>query len=349
MGGGSSGPQGAFLSQVRRQPGWLLAVWLLMLVVGCGQAAQPGPAGATAPPVRMTVSYSNQITDFLPLWIAREARIFQRHGLEVDLQLITSSNGIPALLSGQTQVAHEGGSETLSAAAEGAEVVVIGTFTPVYPFRFYVPPDVKSAADLKGKKVGVNTIGATADIATRVVLRGLGLEPDKDVTIVQLGSTPNRVAAMLNGAIQGSVNSPPDTLILEAKGFHPLMDLAQLKLPSANAAMITRRSYLASNRPQVQRYVDSVVEAIAREKKDRPFAISVLKKYLKKDDDEALGAAYDFYSQEVLPSLPYPRPEQFADAQQVLGTKSKKVHDYPVATLLDPSLVKSSEDRRVGQ
>jgi len=332
-----------------RRPNPRFVVWLLIFLAGCGQAAQPGPGSTTAPPVRMTVSYSNPITDFLPLWIAKEARIFERHGLEVELRLLTSSHGIPALIAGETQLSHEGGSETLSAAAEGADLVVIGTLTPVYPFRFYVPPDVTSAADLRGKKVGVNTIGATADIATRVVLRRLGLEPDKDVTIVTVSSTPNRVAAMLNGAIQGSVNSPPDTLILEAKGFHPLMDLAQLKLPSANATMITRRSYLASNRPQVQGYVDSIVEAIAREKTDRAFAISVLKKYLKKDDEAALAAAYEFYSRDVLPSLPYPRPEQFADAQRVLGTQSKKVSYYQVSTLLDPSLVKSAEDRRVGQ
>jgi hypothetical protein len=98
----------------------------------------------------------------------------------------------------------------------------------------------------------------------------------------------------------------------------------------------------------VQRYIDGIVEATARVKGDKPGSVSLLKSYLGSDDDVAVGAAYDFHVVEVLATLPFPRPEQFADAIEQLSTKNPRVLEVDLATVLDPSFVQDAADRGLG-
>jgi ABC-type nitrate/sulfonate/bicarbonate transport system substrate-binding protein len=107
-----------------------------------------------------------------------------------------------------------------------------------------------------------------------------------------------------------------------------------------------QRSFVAANPSVAQRYVDSIVEAAARIRSDRDLAVSVLKKYYNSDDDAAMGATYD-YLLELMPDLPYPRPEQFTDVLPILAAKNDKAQGFDVATIMDPSFVQSAADRHV--
>ena len=329
-----------------------VALVLGLLAAGCGGSSTPAPpASATAAasakpsPVALKVSYSNTIGDYLPLFIAKDAGIFAENGIETDPVMIASAQGIAAVVSGEVNVAMLGGSEILSAAAQGADLVIVAVIGNTYPFIFEAAPGIKTPADLKGKKIGVSTIGSSSDIATRVALRKLGIDPEKDVTIVAVGSADQRTAAMLSGAIQGGVTLVPDNLVVEEKGFTPLFNLAELKLPAAQTVVTMQRSFLTSRRDLAQRVVDSIVLAIVREQKDRPFAIATLKKWLKVDDQKKLDATYDFYAKSFHTPLPYPKAEQFADSKTQLGATNAKVRDYDLSKLLDESLVKSAADR----
>ena len=331
-----------------------LAVVALVIASCGGQTAAPSPSAAataavtSAPkpsPIALKISYSNTIADYLPLYIATDAGIFANNGIDTDPQFIASAQGVAALLSGQVQIAMLGGSEVLSAAAGGGDLVIVAVIGSVYPFVFEAAPDIKTPNDLKGKKVGVSSYGSSSDIATRVALRRLGLDPDKDVTIVAVGSAEQRTAAMISGAIQGGVALVPDNLVLEERGFRPLFNLAELKLPAAQTTVAVQRSLIASRRDVVQRVVDSLVLATVREQTDRAFAIGVLKKWLKLDDEKKLNATYDFYAKAFHTPLPYPRVEQFADSKAQLGDKNEKVRAYDLAKLLDDSFVRSAADR----
>ena len=141
------------------------------------------------------------------------------------------------------------------------------------------------------------------------------------------------------------MDNPPAAQELEDKGFHALFDLAALKLPTANVTVVVQRTYLESHRDVAQRYVDSLVQGAARARKDGPFTVSVAKKYFKLDDDKALKDTYDFFIGEIAPSLPYPRPEQFADAIEVLAQKNDKVRSLDLNTVLDATFVDSAAKR----
>jgi NitT/TauT family transport system substrate-binding protein len=342
---------------MRRTPLYPAIAVIATLLVACGgttpvaapSATSSVAASAAATPkpavVKLAVSFSNVISDELPLWIAKEGGYFERNALDVELSNIASTQGVAALLSGQVKFAQMGGSETLSAAAQGADVKVIGMIAGVYPFVLEVNVSIKTVADLKGKRIGVSAVGSSSDIATRVALKKMGLDPDKDVTITAVGSVQQRTAAMLTGAIDAGLAQPPDTIALEEKGYHVLYDLAGQKLLSANTAVVVQGSYLAQNKDVVQRYVDSLTQGIVRERNDKAFSLTVLQKYLKVDDQKALSTAYDFYSKSVVPLTPEVRADHFADSVTTLGATNDKVKTFDLTKLIDNSFVQDAVKR----
>lgn len=323
----------------------LSVVWLaLILATACAPAL---PAATPTPSITpLVVGYSNISTDDTAVYVGVEDGIFRKHGLDVNAQLIAGgATTTAALLSGQIQIAQNGGSETLSAAANGADLVVVATLAGVYPYLFEVTPDITTVQGVVGKKLGVSNIGGSADIALRVALRANGVDPEKDVTIVPTGSAANRTAALTSGAIQGGMAGPPDSLAVEAIGLHPILDLASQHLPSANTVVVTKRSYAQQNHDVVQRYVDAIVESMIQLKKDRSGTIAILEKDYQSNDDHAMGVAYDFYANEVAQVLPYPKAEQFTDAIAALSVTNPKIKDVDLAKLLDSSFVQSAADR----
>ena len=178
-----------------------------------------------------------------------------------------------------------------------------------------------------------------------MALRKLGLDADKDLNIIAVGSTANRLAALLGGSIQGAMELPLDVPKLEANGFHKMLDLGELRQPSVGQGIVAQRAYVNAHKDVTQLYVDSIIQAGATAKKDRAAAVAAIKKYVQNDDDAAIERAYDLYQQQTYTPTPFPRPELWEDAKWVLGAKNAKVKDYDVSQLVDPSFVQSAVDR----
>ncbi|MFI5267197.1 MAG: ABC transporter substrate-binding protein [Chloroflexota bacterium] len=308
-------------------------------------------ASASVEPVKVAsgkigMAYSNIAGSNLASWAALDGGYFQKNGLDVDLQLVAGgSRTMAALLSGDLKLIFAGGAETLSAVSQGADLVVIGTLGPVYPYKFEVTKDIKTAADLKGKTVGVASFGGSADIATRVVLRRLGLDPDKDVNIISLSDAQTRSAALLSGKAQAGMDSPPGTIKLEAAGLHTLVDLAKEQIPADNNTIVAQRSWVNANKPTAQKIIDSLIQGTARAKNDKAFGLATLKKYYKDEKDDEMVPSYEFYANETMPSLPYPKPDQFKDSIDQLSVKNEKLKGFDVSKMLDDSFVKNAADR----
>src|SRR5579862_4533474 len=152
---------------------------LTILLARCsilpGTSGLSGPTPTPATPAHLDVAYSAISGGELPLWMTKQAGLFEQHGLDVSLQLIPGgNNSMAALLSGHVQIAEAGGSDALAADVNGADVVVIATNEPVYPYELIVAPAIKTAADLRGKKLAAGARGSSGDVALRVALRKLG-------------------------------------------------------------------------------------------------------------------------------------------------------------------------------
>lgn len=326
---------------------WYLA-WSAVLLLGI-EGCNDGVLSPLAP-TSVVVSYSELSPVNLSLWIAEETGIFQKNGLSVDARYLASSLGVSALLAGEEQFAAMGGSETVAAILSGADLEVLACFSPVYPYKLEVAASIKTAEDLKGKKVGVSRFGSSSDSATRAALRQLQLDPDGDVTFVQVGSLADRTAALLNGSLDAAVDGLPDTLALEAQGLHPLVDLAAQRLPAVNNVLVARRAWVTTHQSTTQAYVDSIVEGLARAKRDEPLSIQLMQKYLQEraSDSAAMAATYDYDVGEVMQIPPVTRPEQFHDAITQLAESNPAAREFDASAIIDNSFVENAVARGHG-
>jgi NitT/TauT family transport system substrate-binding protein len=307
--------------------------------------SQPTAPPAAVSPIKLSVSYSERVGSYLPLILAADQGIFKKHGLDPELLLLTGATGMSALLSGQVQIAHIGGSEVVSAEAGGSDLVISGNLGAVSSYVFIVAPEIRSIDDLRGKQVGISSVGGSADIATRLSMRHFGLDPDKDISILALGSLQNRTAGLQNGAIQAAPANPPDSIVLQREGFRTLFDVADLGFPSANATIVAQRVWTTQHRDVFQAWNDSIVEAIGLAKQKPDVGRPVMKKFLQSDDDELMRQTYDFWVNKILKQPPAVTPEQFADTIDSLAKNNPKVKDIDIRTMIDPSFVQTAVDK----
>lgn len=304
-------------------------------------AAAPA-SGATT---KISAFYSTVSATFTPMWIAKEGGIFQKNGLDVDVQLIQNPQGTAALLSNQVQIGLGGAADMLGPLTSGADLQALATFTKTYPYVFEVADRIKSPNDLKGQKIGASQAGGSDYVALLSVLTKLNLEAPRDLSILFVGGIPQRTAALIGGNVVGTLTAPPETLALEGKGFHSLLDVTSLNLPSATSVLTTQKSYILANRPIVQKFVDSLLQAVAREKSDRAFAEQVMSKYLKLDNKAALDATYEFFALKMLPDVPTVSAGQFKDAVDMLSKTSPAIRNVDLKGVVDDSFVEDAAKR----
>ncbi len=340
----------------------VLAMSALFVVSACGGATGAGSptssaaaatATATESPISIVSSYGNVTPANLAPFMAQELGLFEKHGLKVDIRLI--DGGTPsaaALVAGQTQIGNFGGTETMSGDVGGGELEAVALFVPVTPWQMLAKNDYKSPDDLKGKVVGVASVGGSAYVAAQTSLKALGLDPAKDVHIQAFGSTANLTKGMLGGAAYAGPGHPPDTVQLLANGFKVVYDLAAKKLPATDNCTVVLKSYADSHRAVVQAYVDAEIEAIAAAKKDKAKTITVLAKLMKLDptkDADALSQTYDFYVSTIMPTYPHPDANAFKATLQDLIATNAKAQGFDVSKAIDDSFVADAEKRGVGK
>lgn len=307
------------------------------------------PAASTQATTKLNGVFTSLAGNQLPMWVAEDGGIFGQHGIDVSASLLQGSPAMASLISGEIQVVQGGASEIIGAAAQSGDLVALSTLDPYFDFVFVAPNSIKTLADLKGKKLGVAPPGGTVYIATRLVLKRAGLDPDKDVTQVAMGVTQQRAVALQSGAIDGSLlDIIAGKKLVDSGGFHILYDLAAQKVFSAGASTAVRKSWLASNRELMQRYMDALVQGVIRTKQDKAFAVTTFKKYTKIDNDAEAQGTYDYFQPIILPQ-PLPKVEQFADTAQIMAEVNPKISSLDLNTLIDPSLVQSAVDRGAGK
>jgi NitT/TauT family transport system substrate-binding protein len=311
-------------------------------------AAAPAAAPTTAPAVvsapanKVVISFSDRTTSDLAMFLAKEEGLFDQQGIDADLQFIASNTGVPALISDQTQFALIGGPESLGAVVQGADLVAIVQLSGAQPYLMEVNKAIQTVEDLRGKKVGVSTLGSSSDTATRIALRAKGLDPDKDVSIVAVGSLENRMAAMTNGAVDAGLGSPPETLALEDGGLHPLFDLSTIDMPPLAQCLIVKRSTINSQKDLVQRVVNGMVAGAALQKKDREVSQKVLIKWANITDQRALDVAYDYWTGKILRIPPTLKPAEWQGFVDELANRNEKAKGFDPATMIDTSFVENA-------
>ena len=278
---------------------------LLALILSCWLVS-PSSAQRT----KLSAAYSAESSWSLATWVAYDGGFFKKYGLDVDLVLIRSAATITAaMLAGEAPMIQLGGNGPIQAALQGADSVNVLTLVPLIPQSLVVTPDIKTAEDLKGKRFGVSRFGALSDLVIRRYFRKFGLDPAKDVTIVQIGGIPEQLAAMKAGAISGGSMSPPVLTAAKKAGFKELADFESLNYKYPATVIATTKSFIQRQRPTALNFLRGEIEGIHAIKTQKNFAINVLKKYMRISDPDVLEEGYQYALRFIQPR-PFPTLEE---------------------------------------
>src|ERR1043165_2805855 len=277
------------------------------------------------------------------LWIAKDAGIFKKHNLDVNVIYIEGTpKALMSLFAGELQVVAGTGPAVASARVRGADASMIMGFEVYLPYYLIATPAIKSVEDLKGK-VGANHSAATsADFAMRLGLRSIGFDPDRDVNLRVVGATNLRMLAMQQGQAQFTVITTTEMEEAQKHGFKVLVDLASKKIPYPHSGVITSEKILREKRDSILRFGSATVEALHFFKTQKTPSIAILKKY-SKTDITTLDTAYN-YLKGALPDLPYPTLEGMKTILTEMARSRPEVAKTDPATMVDTSIMKTIED-----
>jgi NitT/TauT family transport system substrate-binding protein len=272
---------------------------------------------------KLNVGYSAISGDQLPAWVAKEAGIFQKNGLDVQLIYFTGgTTAVMALVSADTPMSQVAGAAVVNSALAGSDaVLIVGGITSLN-YYLMAQPQIKTAEQLRGGSVAISRFGSASDFIARFALSKIGLTPGKDVTLVQIGSTGARMDATLTGRVQATVINPPASFIGQKRGMTVLADLPKLGLLYQHTSAATTRKYIRENPDIVRRYVKSQVEAVHRIYTDKEISIKALSKYFGRGvEPDILEKTWaNLHNEAVLPKKQYPSLEGI---KTILATEAK--------------------------
>jgi ABC-type nitrate/sulfonate/bicarbonate transport system substrate-binding protein len=303
------------------------------------------PLLAQEPLRRVSAAGSIGSATQMALWFAKEGRFFEKYGLAADVVNIqTSPLTLSALLAGEIQVAQIGGPAPIFAKLSGADLVIVATIVRNFVFSLVSRSEINNVRELKGRALGVSRFGALSDFAARFALQKNGLQPDRDISVVQTGGQAETVAALGSGRINAAALTAPSNILARKAGFKELLDISKLEADTHVNGLVVTRKYLSGNEETVRRFLKAYMESVALAKKDKSFAIKAMARYLRTDDQESLNESYEWIIKQNFVVAPYPAVAgigAFLDSAKKTNPKAAaaKPEDF-----VDGRLVKELDD-----
>jgi ABC-type nitrate/sulfonate/bicarbonate transport system substrate-binding protein len=278
------------------------------------------------------------------LWVAKDAKIFDKHGIDATVIFISGSvRGIQAILAGEIPIGEGGGPGLASARLAGGDVVAIAGNVNVLPYYLVSHPSIKKHEDLRGKIGGTHIAGTTAEFALKVGLKKIGLDPLKDVNLRVIGGAIERMVALQNGIVQFTVVTEAGKAIAEKLGYPTVVDMVSLQIPFPQNGIYTSTKLTRDNPDFVRRYLRSYVESIHYYKTHKEETMKIMRKYSRVEDRKVLEEAWDWHSR-FMPESPYPPADGYKLVLQDIAEKNPKAAQANVKDYIDTRFVKELED-----
>ncbi|MBI3013968.1 MAG: ABC transporter substrate-binding protein [Candidatus Tectomicrobia bacterium] len=256
---------------------------------------------------KLRFSYSSTNVVNAPWWMAKDKGFFKKHGMDPELLFIGSTTvSVQSLIAGDVQFGNATGGGIASANAGGGNLVLVSCFINTLPYQLVVSPSIKTAADLKGKAVGVSRFGSASDTAARFLVKSLGLTPGKDVPILQVGGGIERVSALRTGKIAALSASPGVMALAEGVEYRILADTGNVseKLLFPYICGATTKSFLASNRDLIKRATMAMIEGTHYFKQNKAETKKIVAKYSRQNNEKYLEEGWDVTAR-LLERVPY--------------------------------------------
>ena len=303
---------------------------------------------AAAPVEKVNASYGAISGSMLPIWVTKEAGLFEKHGLDLSLVYISGGpRAIMALLGSSVQFVNHSGMPALEAYQRGADTAMIASPMNQLEHSLVVQKNISSVEQLRGKILGMSTAGSLTDILLREGLRLNGIS-DKDVTILPVGDLGARLSALQTGRLHGVIVAGVQTLTATKMGFKQLINFSKLPIEISGSGILVRRAYVLKNQETTLKFLKAWIEGIYLVKTKPEFSLGVLRKYVATQDVEVLNSIYGHYKDKLdtkpfplgrvaksmfyllsrtNPEIPSGNPEGFADARFINQLESAGFFD----------------------
>lgn len=274
------------------------------------------------------------------LYVTKKIGAFKRNGLDVDFLLLQGgSQALQVLLSNEIKlISGGGGTAAQRARFKGAGNLLVATYTPTMPYSLYVNGRIQDAKRLKGAKIAISRFGSSSDFAARFMVTRLGLDPAKDVTIMQIGNQRERMSALVSGSVDGSVVDAPNTLIARQQGFVELADASKLGLTYPHNNIATTDRFIREEPQTVANFLRAFVEGIAFYRTHKAEAIQMIKEFLRVGDNAIAEEAYDYYSR-ITPAKPYPNVEGVRGVLEEIALTEPAIRNAKIEQFVDASFI----------
>jgi ABC-type nitrate/sulfonate/bicarbonate transport system substrate-binding protein len=308
----------------------------------CLITALPGQTQAND---HLAHGYSSASGVFAGLWVAQEGKIFEKYNIDSRLVLIASGSlMVQAMLGGELPIAGAAGSAAVDASLGGADIVMFGSMVKVPAFYIMALPEIKTTADLRGKTVGVTRFGSSTDFTMRYVLRKQGLEPGKDVTLIQTGDLFAAAAMLKTRTIVAAPFSSPTNLRAEEAGARILMNMGKAGVYFPHDAFMARRSFINANTDLIRRFLMAYSEAVYRLFTDKELSRRAIAKYARAQDTKTLDTVYQ-YALDYVDKIPYNTREGIQEVLNQVAARNPKAKDAKPESFYDDRYVKELDDQ----
>jgi NitT/TauT family transport system substrate-binding protein len=301
---------------------------------------------------RIAAGYSAISATQTGFYIAKDAKLFDKHGLYVDpVYVAGGSRMAQAIIAGEFALALAGGN-IVNVNLAGGDIVVIGGVVNVPSFYLFVQPAIKKQEDLKGKALGITRYGASTDVSLRAFLKKYHLEPDRDVKILQMGGQPEILAGMQAGVVQGGILSSPGDFKAKKAGYVMLANFAKEGLDFPTTSVVSTRSTIKKDRETVKRFLMAYSEAVDLLFRDKEVGMKIIGKWTRTQDRETLESSYEYATNfiERPPRLPYKAMENIVAsmAETDPRAKDRKAEEFMDASIYN-ELEKSGYFKSLGR
>jgi NitT/TauT family transport system substrate-binding protein len=318
-----------------------LSALSLVLVIAGSALAQ------SAKLAQLKLAVSTATPHNTPLWVAKDKRIFEKHG--VDIQMIFVMGGAlvsQMLAAGEIQVAANAPAALISLIAGGTDIAMFIGISNTSPFTLVSQPSIKNPAELKGKRLGTARFGGSSHVSALIALDHLKLDPKRDkIILMQTGLDPERMAALEQKGLDAAMLQRLATKTMLAKGYTQLLNLNQAKIPYQNTVLASRRDQMAANPKLFDSFTRAIVEGYAYvfNKENKQAVKEVLAKNLRLPNADA---AEDFYMEalEELDRKPYPTLEGTRTVIKYVAEQNPKAASVKAERIVDPSWLKKLDD-----
>jgi ABC-type nitrate/sulfonate/bicarbonate transport system substrate-binding protein len=273
---------------------------------------------------KLNVVYSTIATASLTTWVPLEAGLYKKYGFDANLIYVTGSQAITTLISGDAQIAQASGAAGVISRLAGSDVSIIGAIINVIPMSLVATPDITSPKDLKGKTLGVSRFGSLTDLGLKKAITELGLDPAKDVKLIQTGGVPENFLFMQQGIIKAALISSPALEKAKEMGYRELLNLADIKFRYPGTALLTTDSFIR-NRPQtLNRFLRATLEGIKYAKTNPEFTMGIMGKYLRISDNKSLASAFRTYVLGYIRDVPTITSTEIESALEEISVRNPK-------------------------